>query len=177
MARRFNAIRAGLGAAAILALVSLSATSSAADLAPITTAGWGRVRVGMSRQAAARALGGDLRRPKGVLDATGCHSRTSARAPGLLFMVEGGRVVRVETKDPRYVTPSGVRVGDTEARARDAYVGRATVTPHKYSSTGHYLVIKTTDGRRAVVIETDEGKVVAVRGGQEPAVEYVEGCS
>lgn len=161
--------------AVVLAL--LAAASSAADLAPITTAGWGRVRVGMSRQAAARALGGDLRLPTGMTDASGCHYRTATKAPGLRFMIEGGRVVRVETKDPRYATPSGVRVGDTESKARDAYAGRAAISPHKYSSTGHYLVIRTSDGRRAVVIETDEGKVVAIRGGQEPAVEYVEGCS
>jgi hypothetical protein len=38
-------------------------------------------------------------------------------------------------------------------------------------------VIRTADGKRAVVIETDQGKVVAVRGGLLPAVEYVEGCS
>jgi hypothetical protein len=160
-----------------LVVAMVAAAAAAAPPAPITTAGWGRVRVGMSRSAASRALGGDLRLGKGTTDATGCHYRTSTRAPGLLFMIENGRVVRVETRSAAYVTPSGVRVGDTEAAAREAYAGRAVITPHKYSASGHYLVIRTADGKRAVVIETDEGKVVAVRGGQEPAVEYVEGCS
>jgi hypothetical protein len=161
----------------MLALAMLGAVLAVDASAPITTAGWGRVRVGMSRSAAARALGGDLRLPAGTTDATGCHYRTSTRAPGLLFMIEEGRVVRVETKSPTYVTPSGVRVGDTEASAREAYAGRAVITPHKYSPGGHSLMIRTADRKRAVVIETSEGKVVAVRGGQLPAVEYVEGCS
>lgn len=87
---------------------------------------------------------------------------TSTRAPGLLFIIEKGR---------------GVHVGDAEASARQAYAGRAVITPHKYSPSGYYLLVRTADRKRAVVIETNEGKVVAVRGGQQPAVEYVEGCS
>jgi hypothetical protein len=161
----------------VVALAILAAGSPAEPPAPITTAGWGRVRVGMSRLAASRALGGDLRLAEGTTHDAGCHYGTSTRAPGLLFMIENGRVVRVETRSPAYTTPSGVRVGDTEASARQVYAGRAVITPHKYFPGGHYLVVRTTDRKRAVVVETNEGKVVAVRGGQQPAVEYVEGCS
>jgi hypothetical protein len=47
----------------------------------------------------------------------------------------------------------------------------------RLSPAGHYLTIVTSDGKRAVVIETDGATVVAIRGGLRPAVEYVEGCS
>jgi pyruvate/2-oxoglutarate dehydrogenase complex dihydrolipoamide dehydrogenase (E3) component len=92
-------------------------------------------------------------------------------------MVDDGRIVRVETKERNYSTPSGVRVGDTEEDAMRAYAGRAEVRPHKYTPSGHYLVVSDADGKRAVVVETDKGRVVAIRGGLKPAVEYVEGCS
>jgi hypothetical protein len=143
-------------------------------LAPITTAGWGPVRVGMSVADVSRALGGDFAARDSAI---GCHYRSSAKAPGLLFMIENGRVVRVETKSRAFATPSGVRVGDTEAAAMKSYGGRARVTPHKYSAAGHYLTIPTSDGKAAVVIETDGSTIVAIRGGRRPAVEYVEGRS
>jgi hypothetical protein len=49
------------------------------------------------------------------------------------------------------------------------------VRPHKYSPSGHYLVV-VTSAKHAVVIETDGERVDALRGGEIPAVEYVEGC-
>jgi hypothetical protein len=156
------------------ALAALLAGSVVAP--PLTTAGWGAVRVGMTPAQAAARLGSRLVVPKGA-DPTACHYRTTAPAPGLLFMVENGRIVRVETKDARYATLSGVRVGDSQDSALATYAGRARVMPHKYSDTGKYIVVATSDGKRAVVVETDQGRVTQIRGGQRPAVEYVEGCS
>lgn len=163
--------------AALLSDPPSPTTTAPTTTYPITTAGWGPVRVGMSLRDASSALGSELVAPKGLVGTDDCHYRTTTEAPGLLFMLEEGRIVRVETRSAHYSTPSGVRVGDTEALAQKAYAGRAVRKPHKYSPRGHYLVISTADRKRAVVIETDEGRVVAVRGGQEPAVEYVEGCS
>lgn len=145
--------------------------------AALTTAGWGPVRVGMTPAQAGARLGSRLVVRQGASEPSACHYRTSARAPGLLFMVEKGRIVRVETKDARYATLSGVRVGDSEEAALKTYAGRSQVMPHKYSDTGKYIVVATSDGQRAVVVETDKGRVTQIRGGQRPAVEYVEGCS
>ena len=91
-------------------------------------------------------------------------------------MFEGGHFVRVETSSPSYSTPMGIHVGDSEAAARKAYKGIARVEPHKYAPEGIYLIIPTTDGKRALVIEIDKGRVMEIRGGSRPAVEYVEGC-
>ncbi len=159
------------------ALVLTVATVLAGATPPITMRGWGAVKVGMTPAEASAALGSPLEIPQGESAfAAECHYRTTAGAPGLLFMVEDNRIVRVQTKRREYSTPTGVRVGDSEEQAIRAYTGRAEVRPHKYSPSGHYLVILASDGRHAVVVETDKGKVVAIRGGRRPAVEYVEGC-
>jgi len=131
----------------------------------------------MTPEQASAAMGTPLVVGEGFSDTDYCHYRLTPSAPGLLFMVEDGRIVRVETTGPNYATPSGVRVGDSERSARRVYAGRAMVQPHKYTPTGHYLVVPTSDSKLAIVVETEDGRVVAIRGGQRPAVEKVEGCS
>lgn len=111
----------------------------------------------------------------GFGESDGCAYLESPVAPGLRVMVEGGRVVRVETDRPSYSTDAGVRVGDTLARARAAYPHRLE-KPHKYADDGEYLIVYSADRKRPVLIEVVEGKVVAIRGGVVPPVEYVEGC-
>ena len=124
---------------------------------------------------AAKAIGFHL--VSGFVDADDCVYLESPGAPALLVMVEGGLVVRVESSKATYATEAGVRVGDTLARARAAYSGLAAERGHQYVEDGQYLVAYARDRSRAVVIEVVEGKVVQIRGGLEPAVEYVEGCS
>ena len=126
---------------------------------------------------ASAVLQGEFKLADGFTGSDGCQYWLSASAPQVRFMVEKGRVVRADTNSKRYATLSGVRVGDTEVVARRAYEGRALIKPHKYSPAGHYLVVSTRDGKRAVVIETDDNTVVGIRSGEQPAVEYVEGCS
>jgi hypothetical protein len=56
------------------------------------------------------------------------------------------------------------------------YGPRLEVTPHKYVDGGHYLTVRSSDRRYAMVMETDGSKVVFIRSGLVPAAEYVEGC-
>lgn len=164
--------RMKLGSLATVLLANLTVPSP-----PFTTAGWGPVRVGMPVAEVSAALSGAFRLAEGFKVTDGCQYWFAPPVTDIRFMVEEGRVVRIETRHSRYATVSGVRVGDTEVSARRVYAGRAVIKPHKYSTTGHYLVVSTQDGRRAVVVETDDGRVVQIRTGQQPAVEYVEGCS
>lgn len=100
----------------------------------------------------------------------------SAPAP-MLFMIENGRVARVDIDSATTATTEGARVGDTEARIQELYEGRVTVQPHKYTS-GHYLFVPASnDSTRALVFETDGTRVVRYRAGLIPQVQYVEGCS
>src|SRR5687767_5107802 len=68
----------------------------------ITEAGWGPIKVGMTPAEASAALGSPLEPRQGAPVTDECHHRTIANAPGLLFMVEGARIVRVETKARDY---------------------------------------------------------------------------
>jgi hypothetical protein len=64
-------------------------------------------------------------------------------------MVEDDRVVRVETKDRRFRTAGGVRIGDSEERARKVYGKRLEISGHKYDDHGHYFIVRSADRRRA----------------------------
>jgi len=169
--------RSGAAAKALLSLAVLATgPESRAGEPPITTAGWGAVRVGTS--AASPVLAASGFRPVAAPAAgSECYYLASPAAPGLDVMVDKGQVARVETEHPRYTTPSGVRVGETESGARRVYAGRLVERPHKYVEGGHYLVVYASDRKSAVVLEIVAGKVKSIRGGRVPQVEYVEGCS
>jgi hypothetical protein len=147
--------------------------------------GMGPLRVGMTADEARLALGhfeplgpvaGDVQGDS----ALACQHAESARlGPGVLVMLDGGRVVRVEVDSGRVATAEGARIGDTEARIEQLYPGRVTVLPHKYTD-GHYLYVRSaesSDSTRLIVFETDGRVVERFRAGQKPQVEYVEGCA
>jgi len=153
---------------------------------PITTRGWGSIRVPMAVDDAAASLGstfeelpGQDSRPE--LDT--CRYVTSAKAPGLLFMVwrrhplfrgdPRWHIVRIQTQDPRYATLSGVKVGDTEATARRVYEGRYIESAHEHVPTGFDLTIPGSVG--AVVLRIPEGTVVEIQAGWNAGQD--EGCS
>jgi len=103
-----------------------------------------------------------------------CRQITFRAYPTITFMVENGIVTRAEswTAIP---TSIGLSVGDS----LDAVKKRkpsVSIVPHQYHPSGHYLILKTPNGKNALVMEEAEGKITAVRGGLEPSVEYVEGC-
>jgi hypothetical protein len=99
--------------------------------------------------------------------------------PGVRFLIEGGRVVRVDVGRPAAVaTVVGVGVGDPAARVWKAYGDRVRVTPAKYTA-GQVLTVtpeRPADSTSRLVFEVDSGRVVRYRAGLLPAVEYVEGC-
>jgi hypothetical protein len=160
-----------LGATSTLGLlVLIGSLREPVPQADITFYGIGPVRVGATVGAASRVAGEPCSRPRIRLSGNDeCQYVRSKAWPAMLFMVEKGQVTRVETRDERYRTWSGARVGDSEARVRRLYAGRLEVTPHKYDERGHYMIVRSRDRRNALVMETDAGLV--------PAAEYVEGCS
>ena len=98
--------------------------------------------------------------------------------PGVRFTLASGVVSRAETRDMRYATLSGVHVGDTLDRARQAYGKRLSVAPHPYFDNGHTLTVYSPDRRFALVMESnDSGRIITLRGGRWPDVGWLEGCS
>jgi hypothetical protein len=144
--------------------------------APVTLHGIGDLRIG-TPVAALRHMGATGENyPDPDVD---CSYWQAPRWPGLMMMVSGGRVVRIETEDRRYRTASGARVGMTEAEIRRLYPAMR-VEPHPYTGPqGHYLVYRARGEPYGLIVETDPdtGRATQFRAGLWEAVQLIEGCS
>ena len=150
-------------------------TSSVAVLTP---SGLGPLRIGMTL-AEARTLPGGLEVREGATTAVCDYVRWRGAPAGVLVMIEGDSVARVDVDSSTVATEAGARVGDSEARIDSLYPGRVTVSPHKYTD-GHYLTVSPSDpadGTFRLIFETDRQRVLRYRAGRLPSVEYVEGCA
>jgi hypothetical protein len=128
-----------------------------------------KVEAAVAKPAKAVAAGGA---------APDCHYRSTAQQPGVRYALAGQRITRVETRDPRYATVSGVHVGDSLERAQQAYGKRLASAPHPYFDQGRMLTVYSPDRRFALVMETnDAGRIITLRGGRLPEVGWLEGCS
>lgn len=164
-----------------LAFAALACTAEPHDasVSPwvVTTHGAGPLRVGMSIEKA-RAAVRDTH-PASNSDANACNYVSIAGTPkGIVVMVEGGRIVRIDVDSSSVPTAEGARVGDSEERIRTIYAGEVTASPHKYTN-GHYLTVRpksVADSANRIIFETDGRAVTRYRVGVRPAVEYVEGC-
>ena len=94
----------------------------------------------------------------------------------LAFMIEDGKVSRIEVDARGIATSAGIQVGDSEADVRRVYGAKVKVSEHKYIDTGHYLTVKSADGRYGVRFETDQGKILTFYAGKYDSIQYVEGC-
>ena len=144
----------------------------------VADTGFGPIRIGMTPEQANSAVEGSLRLPRG---STGdaCDYALPRGVEGLAFMIEQGKVVRVEVSRPDIHTVEGAGIGDREARIYELYRGRVRASPLKYT-TGHYLTVVPSDTAGhpyRLIFETDGAVVTSFRGGALPQVQYVEGCS
>ena len=109
----------------------------------------------------------------------GCDYVSITDAPdSVRFMVEGRRLVRIEAVGAGAQTREGAMARQSEAEILRLYPG-ARRQPHKYTD-GSYLIVlpyAPSDTLHRYVFETDGSRVVMVRAGVYPPVEYVEGCS
>lgn len=153
--------------------------------AALTPQGWGPIRIGMTSEQLALAVG--------ALDDTGdfgeCVEGRPANGPEhLLVMTEQGVVTRVSAiRDSELRTDAGFGIGDTAAEIKAALGDQARVEPHKYEGPpAEYITVwsgEAPDGyvqnsaARGVVYEIGgEGTVQAIHAGG-PSIQYVEGCA
>lgn len=148
-----------------------------ADNWSVTSAGIGSIRAGMSIAELKAAFGDSLVIPTKLAECD--YVRPKSEPKGLSFMIENGKLSRVDVRNNTAVrTAAGAGIGDTEDRVKSLYPGQVKVQPHKYTD-GHYLVVTPTGspGDERIIFETDGKTVIELRSGRTPAVEYVEGCS
>lgn len=171
------------------ALIAAAPAEPPAGSATLTTEGLGPVHYGMTLAEAEKALGARLKMfyaedndPKSC----GTGARADGKNPDVYYMVEDGRIARVEvvtldtgmpTKPP-IRTAKNVGLGSTEAEVKAAYGAALRVEPHPYlEDAGHYLVVKSADGKTGIIFETDRKNVIEFRAGRYPQVGYIEGCA
>jgi hypothetical protein len=84
---------------------------------------------------------------------------------------------RVEVYKSGVFTADGIQVGDSEARAMKVYGPKLRVSRHAYTGPeGHYLTLRSADGRYGIRFETDHGKITMFYAGRYDAIQYIEGC-
>lgn len=145
----------------------------------LTPAGLGPVRIGMTRDQVASALGTALTDASAVEIGEDCGEASTSLLPGTWFMFEKGELTRVSLHSPSALTtPRGVAPGVSEAEVRTAYPTGLTASPHEYEAPpAKYLTFWTTVRRTGVRFEINhKGSVEAVHAGTR-SIEYVEGCA
>ena len=154
------------------------ASPVAVDSLRLDVHGLGPVRVGMSVEAAAQALGRPLEPVTAPTEACTLYAPASG-FEGLAFLVARGTVARADVTAGATATTEGMAIGQSEADAQRRYGGRLVVTDHDFLLGGHYLTVVPTgaDAGFRLVAETDGAKVTAMRAGRLPEVELTEGCS
>lgn len=164
----------------MLALAAGCAAAVASAAAADGRFGWlglAPAEAGQTLQQVQSGLGAPLQPLPGKAQGE-CRQLAAASRPGVVYTVDDGVLTRVETRDARYATVSGVRVGDDAAKAQRIYGKRLSVTPHLYFAQGRTMAVYSPDRRFALVMESnDDGRIITLRGGMVPAVEYLEGCS
>jgi hypothetical protein len=158
----------------LLFVVLLVAASQAADTWVIREDGVGPVKIGMTLAQLSAALHQDLADDE--KDEHGCFYIDAHAHDHVGFMIIDGHVMRVDVGAPGVKTVEGIQVGDSEARARQVYGPKMKVIGHQYIDTGHYLTVRSADGRYGIRFETDKGKIIEYYAGTYEAIQYVEGC-
>lgn len=135
--------------------------------------GYGPFRIGATEAELERSLHEQLPPPADTEEAN-CRIVTVPSAPHLELMIEAGRLARIDA-DESVANIHGVRIGDS-VRSVIKRFPAAQVLPHFYVPGGKYVILKSSDGRRAFVFEAESAKVTRIRVGLLPPVRYVEGC-
>ena len=141
--------------------------------------GIGPLRFGMTAAQARTAWGLPLHGEAPEQDPQACYYLSpQAGSRGLLFMVEGGRFVRVDVTTPAKTAPGGGRVGMPTRELEKLYAGRLATARGKYDAGSTVLTVMAPGGAPAKLVFTTsaDGVVTAWRIGTPPQVDYVEGC-
>lgn len=143
----------------------------------LTPEGLGPVKLGMTQQQVAKAIGGKLEGAAIESDDI-CVEKESTALTGVGFMFEEGRLTRISLGDGTDIqTARGIGIGAGAAAVRKAY-GKALKTERNtyLDPPAEYLTvwIKSGSGLR---FEVDEKRKVYLIHAGGPSIQYVEGCA
>lgn len=163
---------------ALATMLSAMGSTLAASPQRVAFSSIGKARIGMSEQALVRALGGPLTDVSPEEKEEGCYYASGRGLPkGVSLMMLNGRLVRVDVYEPGVSTISGAGVGTSEPELKRLYDGKLVEETHAYTGPeGHYLTLRSSDGRYGVRFETDGLLVTRFYAGTAKAIQYIEGC-
>lgn len=146
----------------------------------LTPAGWGPVRIGMSRAQVEKAL--QVQLEGDAFDNQGsCIDLYSSneQLAGLYFMFLDGKLSRVSIGGKSSVkTPRGMGVGSTEEEVRSAYGKQLQAEPHHYLDLpAEYLTYWVKPAKSGVRFETDAQKKVETIHAGNDSIQLIEGCA
>lgn len=157
---------------------------------PLTSDGWGVLRIGMTEDELRQAVGTSSSPvSNGSPRPVECVEFHPDQAPeGVSVMVESGRVTRISlTGKAQIKTGKKLGLGASAEKVKDAYDGDAIVTPAKYDpAPAEDITVWTHGAKPEPYVQSpdarglryqigNEGKVKAIRAGG-PSIQYVEGC-
>jgi len=103
-----------------------------------------------------------------------CSYITFKRYANAAFMMEDGVITRADVSE-EVPNALGITVGTSFSEVKRKFPN-VIVERHEYDPNGHYLILRSGDKKKAIVMEESDGKVTRVRSGLIPSVQYVEGC-
>jgi hypothetical protein len=157
--------------------LAFAGSASAIDSWRLRIDGIGPVKIGMTIAQLNATLHERFGMPEDESD-RGCFYLEPKAHPGVSFMMENGKLVRVDVGMRGIETRSGIQVGDSENRTHRVYGSSLTVETRAYlDEPDHFLTIKSKDGRYALRFETAHRKIESFYAGTAQAVSYIEGCS
>lgn len=170
-----SVLRRKISALAICAIVAAS-TSLATEAWVVRTDSTGPTKVGMTLSELNSAVHEKFSMPADKED-QGCFYVSPSSHPQISFMIEDGRLARVDVDKPGVLTAEGIQVGDSEQRARRIYGSEMRVEPSAYGGPGdHYLTVRSHNGKYGIRFETENGKITMFYAGSFKAIQYIEGC-
>jgi len=141
----------------------------------LTMNSYGPVRIGMTAQDAYEHLR-SLGQPQEPNVARGCDYYYPM--PGVSFMLDDEKIVRIEIQSEEAVTPSGIRVGDSISKLKATFGDRLDDWPHHYDGPeARSIKLFSQDGTIAMRFEVYSDRIREIYSGYEHSIHYVEGCS
>src|SRR5882724_8031159 len=149
--------------------ISLVADSSAADNWVLRDDGIGPIKIGMSLSQLSAVLHERFSKPTEEWESQECFYVKPRRRPHIAFMIEDGRLTRIDVDGAGISTSTGIQVGDSESHVLKVYGSKLKVGPAQYTE-GHYLTARSSDGHHGIRFETDQGKIGSFYAGRYESI-------